>query len=290
MKKLFNYAGFDIGGTHTNYYIENEDKKLIDHGFRDGLNFSSTNKDEIFDFLEQLFQDVLIEDNDYKVYCAVAGLVDAHLKKELKSRFTSDQFEVSFDDDISLFLEQLPENKNNAFMILGTGSILVIKNSKNQIYKIGGWGREFDSFNAAYSFGQAFIRDLIVDIETSSKRFTGLNETLLSEKSIRKLLFMKSNYREIAGYANYLILLCENGNKHALKIFNDVFVKLEHRIDRIKKSDCEMLYLYGGLLKNSYFNSRFIKLLSEYKLDYKLIDTAAEKVACQIARRNANAS
>ena len=83
------FAGFDIGGTHTRFFIQHQNGDVISSGKRDGLNYASVSRDDFITFIKTLFSDVLEASSAYTIVCGVAGLVNKSDVEFLSNEFSN---------------------------------------------------------------------------------------------------------------------------------------------------------------------------------------------------------
>ena len=212
---------------------------------------------------------------------AGAGRVeDAELLKSALIEFAAGEGiildKITVVSDARIALEGAFSGKPGCIIISGTGSILYWKDEKNNIHRIGGFGRLIGDEGSGYSIGRKGLM-------TTAKELDGRREKTLITQLLKKEFttltseaLINSVYKEdfdIASVARIVIKAAESGDETANHILNNEADGLLLHIEAIKnKTSLKRIRiaLIGSLIDNENFYSNLLK--KKIKENYKYVE------------------
>ena len=169
------------------------------------------------------------------------------------------------ESDARIALEGAFTGKPGAILIAGTGSIILGKDNKGNIHRVGGFGRKIGDEGSGYNLGRK-------GLNAASKQFDGRTTFTLISKYLKEKFNIDSaetiiteiykNNFDIASIAPLVISAAENNDEAALKIISDEVDELLLHISAMKQklslSRLNLTFI-GGLINNDNFYSKKLK-------------------------------
>lgn len=280
MKKIL--FGIDGGGSNTKLLITDFGLNKLAESSGGATNFNRTGYEEAVLNVENLIEPFLAEYDDADI-TLVIGTAGAGRKTDaeqfeayLKESITNvNMLKVVSDAEITL--KGAYENEDGAILIAGTGSILYYK-LKNQIGRVGGFGRLIGDEGSGYSIGRKGINLLskMLDGRIEKSLLADLAREKFGIDSPESLItkIYKENF-DIPFFAEIVIKAAENEDSHSQKIIevetNELVVHLKAVIinEGLKEIN---LVLTGGLVsENNFFKSTLIRKIERDLRQVKIV-------------------
>lgn len=215
----------DGGGTKTEFVLFREDGMIIHRLSLAGSNPNSVGMAAAKSVLKHGIDRMsAICDN---IYCAFAGIAGAsagnnaaELAEYVKKEYKDLKFFV--DSDVRNLVESIRINEPFISAILGTGSVVCVKNG-SKIEKFGGFGYMFDTAGSGFDYGRDAVK-LALEQESGFAPETRLTE-LIHEKlgggALEKLgKFYSSGKEFTASFAPLVFEAFKEGDKSAAEIID----------------------------------------------------------------------
>lgn len=275
-------AGIDGGGTKTHCCITDSEANLIDQFFGSASNFQIIGIDNavknITGLIENSCKKTAINYDDLAAVLIGTAGAGRRPDAEKLERALIDYFnlkEISFnkffvESDARIALEGAFSGRPGLILISGTGSIIFGKDSNENIYRAGGFGRFIGDEGSGYSIG----RNALI---SAAKEFDGRDSETLITKILSEKFNIKSaeilirevyqNNFDIASAATAVLEAAEQNDAAALKIIDkesdELLLHISAMIKKIDKPDLE-ISLMGGLLKEkNFFSKKLIEKIIE---------------------------
>ncbi|KAF0149743.1 MAG: putative N-acetylglucosamine kinase [Ignavibacteria bacterium] len=184
--------------------------------------------------------------------------------------FTFNKFNV--DSDARIALEGAFSGKAGSLLIAGTGSIIFGKDSKGQIYRVGGFGRLLGDEGSGNTIGKRGLNQVAKDLDGRGEK-TELTKLLKKhfgiEDAQQLITEVYRNNFDMAAFAPKVIEAAKNGDAAATKILEDESDELVLHV----KSICRMigeeamkLCLVGGTITTENYYAEMFKRKIETQL------------------------
>lgn len=172
--------------------------------------------------------------------------------------------------DAIISLEAAFEGGEGSILISGTGSIMMSKDRKGNVFRVGGFGRLIGDEGSGYSIGRKGLKAV-------SKFFDGRGDTTLISKLIANHFkitsideFMDRLYKDnldIASVAQHVIYASKKGDLISMRIINEeineLLLHIKAMLKKMETTELEIVLLGGILSKENYFTEKFKKKISE---------------------------
>lgn len=273
------YIGVDGGGTKTQCILADENLRII----KSAVGLASNPLVVGFKVSAQRLLSLIkkVKGNKKVEFCVI-GIAGAGRKnhsglllKEIKKVSASYNFvlpPLKILPDIEIALEGAFNSKPGAILIAGTGSVLYLKDSNNNIIRIGGYGRLIGDEGSGYSIGRKAIASISKSLDSRlpltnlSKHFSkkyGIDDT----NSL--ITLVNSNDFNIAELAKIVINLASKKDKECIQILDEEVSELILHIKALTKkikTDKINLSFSGNLLSSSNYYSK--KLQQELRKQF----------------------
>lgn len=270
--------GIDGGGTKTHAILADETGKVILESFGGPSNFLMLGTEVVSNTIYNLILQTLTEANTSisELSTILLGTTGAgrrtdaeRLENDFNSYLQNKEVKnVKFfvESDARIALEGAFSGKAGSILIAGTGSIMFGKDSSDNVYRVGGFGRFIGDEGSGYSIGKK-------GLVAASKCFDGRGrETLLKQllhercniESTDLLIteIYKNNF-DIASFAPVVLEAASKGDPVSVSIVEEESSELVLHIKamRIKISDRPFyLSLIGGILSSeNILSQKFIE-------------------------------
>jgi len=153
-------------------------------------------------------------------------------------------------------------------LILGTGSVVLLRRNDGHLLRGGGWGRLIGDDGSGYSLGRAGLHAVASAIDSAEQ--TLLRTLVASEFGIRdKSHLIQRVYREgwpLQSAADVVLTAAEAGDETALSVVRENVDALADQVARLASragTDIERRYaLFGGLITNEWYSCKVEQALS----------------------------
>ena len=266
------YLGIDGGATKTSAVALDPDKRVVAEGTGKPSNFQIIGIEQasinILETLESLLADLNVEFSQIKSMClalAGSGRKDDAERMRLgfisileKRKYTAP--EVRVESDAVAALEGAFGGKPGMILIGGTGSILMAKDDRGNMHRVGGWGRFVGDEGSGYTLGRSCLAAVAKEFDGRGrhtmmtqllKAGTGIED---SESLIRDVY---QRHFDIASAAPFVIEAAEKGDEVARIIIMENIDELAAHVSAIvnKLNKWLPLVLVGGILSSDNFFS-----------------------------------
>ena len=284
------FIGIDGGGTKTKAALVDENLNVIIEGIGGPSNFLVFNIDDvamsIIELLSQITNDANISLNDiHSVLIGTAGagrrddakrLEDAVFNKAKEKNLVISNFRVESDGRIAL--EGAFSGKPGSILIAGTGSFMFGKDSRENLHRVGGFGRILGDEGSGYKIGRIGLSEV-------AKSFDNRNDgTLLTQlvkeefnisDSIQLINEVYKNNFDIPKVAPLVIKAAEKNDKICKEILDtEVDGLVGHILSMKEKINEEKLSvsLVGGTITTDNFFAHLFQAKAKEIPNVKIID------------------
>ena len=291
------YLGIDGGGTKTTAAVCNEKGEIICRATGKTLNFYSVGMEICRENLQSLMAE--IENscgvNSFKavvIGCsALDSKADARTVEALCGGIINSP-DIYMDSDAYVALKAA---RDGCVAICGTGSMEISEKSNGEIVVTGGWGHIIGDEGSAYSISISALKKCceFVDSNVSSpllERAKAFFQVDDFRKAIDYIYSLNTNKADIAKFSAEVDALARENCPQAAEIIKEEAVKYSKTVASLlsQSDDCKILYLYGGVFKNSsLFREEFSKSIvnSFPNITIKLLTISAEEGALRVAMK-----
>lgn len=203
-------------------------------------------------------------------------LNNAIIKESNRRKIKLPEFKIT--SDIEIAHEAVFNGKEGAILIIGTGSILYLKNKNSDSLIVGGNGRLIGDEGSGYSIGQKGLRAAIKSFDGRNDK-TILTDILKKEFSINNrdelISNLYNNKIEIQNFAPFVIKAAELNDKISLSILEEESNEIILHINAAKNifPNGFNLCLVGSLISTNNFYSKLIKdKIKKHFSDIKIIN------------------
>ena len=291
------YLGIDGGGTKTTAAVCNEKGEIICRATGKTLNFYSVGMEICRENLQSLMTE--IENscgvNSFKavvIGCsALDSKADAPTVEALCGGIINSP-DIYMDSDAYVALKAA---RDGCVAICGTGSMAISEKSNGEIVVTGGWGHIIGDEGSAYSISISALKKCceFVDSNVSSpllERAKAFFQVDDFRKAIDYIYSLNTNKADIAKFSAEVDALARENCPQAAEIIKEEAQKYSKTVASLlsQLDDCKILYLYGGVFKNSsLFREEFSKSIvnSFPNITIKLLTISAEEGALRVAMK-----
>jgi N-acetylglucosamine kinase-like BadF-type ATPase len=270
------FIGIDGGGTKTKASLINENLGVISEGIGGPSNFLVFDINEVANSLVQLVLDVCEKGNIEieKVKSILLGTAgagrkdDAERLENVVRKIAAEKnvkiniFKV--ESDARIALEGAFSGKPGSILIAGTGSIMFGKDSKENVHRVGGFGRILGDEGSGFKIGLAGLSAIA---KAFDKRNSGtlLTELIKNEFNINDSVQLinevyKNNF-DIPKIAPLVIKAAEENDKICKEIIDSQIDELvEHIIamkPKINEETLSVSLIGGTITTDNYFATLF---------------------------------
>jgi N-acetylglucosamine kinase-like BadF-type ATPase len=269
MKKF--YLGIDAGGTSYDVIAVNTFNKILFKCHKEALHINNVGPENFSNHISDTIKSILKQRKYKLTNCKgiCIGVAGARFKKDRKiiRKFLQNLLGINnliIETDTEIARYGAFGGEDGILLICGTGSILFGK-IKNELYRIGGWGKILGDEGSGYKIGLEALK--ILTKEFDSKIFTSrLAKNLLLKYSITNKNILDKIYRQnfnIQSIAPLVIELAGKKDKDSLGIIKNAsselskLIEIFFKLTKIKKVN---LALSGSLVeKNKFFSDNLKK-------------------------------
>jgi glucosamine kinase len=166
-----------------------------------------------------------------------------------------DRLRISIETDARIALEGAFDGGPGIVVIAGTGSTVIVKNTRGEVRLMGGWGRILGDEGSGYFLGREALRAMLQACDSGSE-FGPLEQSVSAETGLRtRDQIIGAVYRgkfDIPSIAPQVLRAAERGDQHALAILRTGASLLAGRIagavDSVKWNDDPGVVFVGGLI------------------------------------------
>lgn len=276
------FIGIDGGGTKTKSILADDNLRILQTIEGDAANPLTAGFEKSAQTIIGLIKKISHKKKIAFITAGIAGTGRELHKKKLKQEIIkqAERQEIALNNfeivtDAQAAIEGAFSGKAGIILIAGTGSILLGKDSEDNFFRVGGYGKLIGDEGSGYSIGR---KGLSVATKAIDKRITNTILPGLIDKKFnacsRDELITKiySDNFDIASAAPLVIEAARSGDKHALKILEEESAALIEHINaaiKLLKAKEINLCLSGGLLSNKNFYSTMLK--NKIKNDFKSV-------------------
>lgn len=272
--------GIDGGGTKTSALVSGFDGELLSSSEVGASNYLIVGLEKSCERIFNLIFDVLKKADSTlnEVSIIIIGLAGAGRQKDKKLilnklKQIASKNKLKFPrciilSDAQIALEGAFSSKSGAILIAGTGSILFEKNTKQNINRVGGWGRVLGDEGSGFSIGQKGISAILKSIDGRGAK-TKLSK-IASEKfgwiNSEKIIFdVYKNSFDVASFAPIVFESAKSGDVVSKNILNKTADELVEHLRPIAQKKIK-LALVGSIFKNSNYLKNLVvkKIRSSY--------------------------
>lgn len=262
------FIGIDGGGTKSTCVVTDYNLHVIFKAYGGPTNFLTGNPDEaaenIFDLICKIKNELIVNDEDIASVCigsAGAGREEditfiTQKFNEIKIREKCNIKNIHVVSDVMIALEGAFRGNAGIVLIAGTGSICYGKNSKGEIFRVGGMGKILGDEGSGYSLGNKGLRIALRSYDGRCLAKNLMNEIFSFMSAESSADVIKKVYKEnfsIASIAEVILAVAEKGDEAALNILHEeseeLLMHLHAILPRLNESD-NKLVLSGSLLAN----------------------------------------
>lgn len=270
------FIGIDGGGTKTHCIIADKNKSPLYECWGGPANFLMLGTETVSATIVGLIKECIdrVKINQNQIDTVLAGVTGAGrrsdaeiLEKGFAEYSANNNLHIkhfAVESDARIALEGAFSGREGCILIAGTGSILFGKDSKERIYRVGGFGRFIGDEGSGFMIGK-------MGLAAAAKHYDGRGEpTLLTNQLFTQ--FKISNpedlinriYRQnfdLASFAPVVIQCAEQGDKIAGEILqwnvNELLAHLRAIKKKIIAARLKVAFI-GGLIANDTFFSRLL--------------------------------
>ncbi len=291
------YLGIDGGGTKTTAVLSDVNGEIIRMKKYGAGNISVLGKEKITLLLHDILNSLLENDAAEKVRWATfafagAGRVE---EKEAAKNIISELGIKNFTilTDAELLFYSVHGEGHGILISSGTGSICIVRNNKNELEQLGGWGYLLGDEGSGFDVGRNAIRAAI-DMDDKAMPSSQLTRKLLSfyqiqhpKELITKVYQTSNPQRFIASCAQLVCEQASQGESTAKKVIHsaaDALFRLCLRgIERMDTMPPYKIALAGGVLyENSPVVKDFKKKVELKQLNFHYINQQIEPAAAGV--------
>ncbi len=281
------YIGIDGGGTKTKCVLTDDQLRIIASAQAGPTNPLAVGINKSSEILFGLIQKVLRKANGFPISTVVIGLAGAGRKKHCeeievrlarlsrKKKILLNRVKVL--SDIEIALEGAFAGEPGIILVAGTGSIVLGKDKRGNLFRVGGFGKIIGDEGSGYSIGRKGLQSV-------AKEFDGRGDkTILTDIARKKYAInnsddlitkVHSSDFDVAGFAKYVIDAAQLGDKISRGILSHesdeliCYVETLNKKIRPKKIN---LSLSGGLLSSrNYYSNLLCRKIKESFREFQI--------------------
>lgn len=277
---MYYFVGIDGGGTKTRSILSDENLKIIKVAEAGPTNPHIVGFKKSAETIAELILKLCRKHKEVYIVAGISGagrnFEAEKLKKKIKSNLNSSNINVRdlrIVSDAQIALEGAIPNKPGMLLIAGTGSILIYKDIKGNINRIGGYGRLIGDEGSGYSIGR---KGLAIAAKSFDKRMTKnmLPDIIKKELNVsgkdQFILKVYSAGFDIASIAPIVIRAAQKGDHVSRKILDEEAGELADHIrtaaENFNPAKINLCF-YGGLISERNYYSDLLrkKIKSRFK-------------------------
>ncbi len=258
--------GIDGGGGHTSFVLYDEKEGILNSVKIDSpSNYHLVGLDEVKRIFEEGIKRVSNGSDFDTIGAGLSGVdrsSDKKLISEVFEKIGVKNFTISNDGIAALWGAT---GGIGILMVSGTGSIVVGRNPKGEIYRAGGWGYMFDEYCSGFWFSNRAAMAAL-NYRDGLGPFTTLESALVDFYGIKEIddivyiYYSDFDKSKIASAANIVLREAQKGDEVSMRI---VKVGIENALNMIsavaRKCGFEKEFAFsyvGGLFNSEYFFKR----------------------------------
>ena len=267
-------VGIDGGGSHTSFVLYDEKVGILNSiEINSPSNYHLVGLKEVKKIFEEGIKRVTGSSYFDTIGAGLSGVdrsTDKRVISEIFKEIGVKDFAISNDGIAALWGATVGIG---ILMALGTGSIVVGRNSKDEIYRVGGWGYMFDEYCSGFWFSNRAAmaalnyRDGLgpfTTLESALVNFYGIKEI----KDIVYLYYSDFDKAKIASAVEVVLEEAQKGDEISMKIVKNGIEKAMEMIDTVRRK-CRFTNKFafsytGGLFKSKYFLKRIKRSFEAY--------------------------
>lgn len=299
------YIGIDAGGTKSKCILVDEDLNIVAENIDGNGAFLiygiETVAERFHNSIIECVNNAKIEINDIEAVsfgCAGAGgEANANKFKEGFINYSESKGikykNVFVTSDAIIALEGAFSGKSGAILIAGTGSILLAKDEKNVISRIGGAGRLIGDEGSGFRIGKQAFNAAIHYFDGRGPA-TSITDFLNKEFDINDIdsLIYKVYTEKLcpSTIAPFVLKEAEKGDERSIRIVEEEAVGLAKHVEIIQQKSRVKLRVsfMGGLLNSSYYSNLVKRLINLFAPGTEIIqpENSPEMGAVIFAKNN----
>ncbi len=267
-------VGLDGGGTKTKCVFADESGKAILNLAGEPSNFLSIGKEKTASNISSLIESGLTKLNSsfQEISMMVAGISGAgrkfhadSLRESLLKKFPENFTNIHVESDARVALEGALAGKAGAILIAGTGSVIFAKDSKENIFRAGGFGRLIGDEGSGYSIGintLNLISKMIDGRTTEGKLLKKFQVIFHIENSDDLISLVYNPGFDVASIAMFTIKSADEGINEAKNLLDEEAIELVKLVSVISNKvnlSPLRLSLIGSLIENKNYYSLVLK-------------------------------
>jgi N-acetylglucosamine kinase-like BadF-type ATPase len=291
------YLGIDGGGTKTTGVLSDCKGEIL-RTKKTGPGNVSVLGEEIFTkHLKEIVYGLLGDEAVSRVKWATFGFAGAGREqekrrvKEIISGLGIEKFSLLTDAELLYY--SIHGNSQGILIVAGTGSVCIIRNNKNELEQLGGWGYLLGDEGSGYDLGRQAIREAL-NADERGKKPSKLTCKLLSfyqvehPKDLITRVYSSSNHQQlIASSAGLVCELALKGERNAKRIVTTAASALlelsKLGIERLDTNPPYKIALSGGILyEDSPVVSEFKNKADKIKLDFEYVGQCLQPAAAGV--------
>ena len=292
------YLGIDGGGTKTEFVLEDESGICVNRVIEDGCNPNNVGIEKTKFILKNGIMKICegIDCSSVAIYAGIAGCKSGDYDKDIQDLFNEFHFaKVGVGSDNDSIIAAGLGDEEGISVILGTG-ICAYAVTKNESYRISGWGYLFDNGGSSYHIGRDAISSVFSYYDGSGKNtsLVGRIEELAGctgTEMLKKLY--NGGSKLIASYAIAVFEEAEKGDEVAESILKKNFDEIARIIRAALKHFSHWkirvpVVLAGGITKQPHIFDRLKDSMGkeEEKCDWNILSNNPVEGAIKLARKS----
>jgi len=273
------FIGIDGGGTHSTAVACRADGRIAAAVSGGGLNFLNDGipavRERLMDMVARLQS--ACSDAEVAEVCIGSAALDAPADDSVLNAFSGgllQKDQLDFQSDAYAALMGLTQGEAGVIVICGTGSMLLMADSKGRQIVSGGWGYLLSDAGSGFTLAREALLSVIAH-EDGVGPATALTGDALAffaadtpRRIIDRVYAPDFSPDQLAGFARHVVARAEEGEETALSILSRNMKRLAALACRLTDRDpaVKLVGLYGGIFQHSELARR---LFSEAVLNEK---------------------
>lgn len=255
--------GIDGGGTHSTAVAAYPDGRIAAVAHGGGLNFYNIGVDPVRRNLEQMVSELCGKaDDEAEKICVGMSALDAPADENTLGLFTTGTIrpgQLDLQSDAYVALMGFALGQPGVIVICGTGSMLVMMDAEGRQHVSGGWGYLLNDAGSGYTLAREGLLAVIEQAEGLGEPTQLMGDALeffgteTPRGLIDKIYDPECTPDKIAGFARYVLMRAEEGEKCALAILKRNMHRLARHAAKMTESvpEAKRVGLYGGIFAHS---------------------------------------
>ena len=264
------FIGIDAGGTSTRlaYRYGLNEKTLFEEyaGInveRDGISTAITS-------LTQMIREACLADRKIGELFLCAGMAGAgrladrkEINKHLSANLSIPETAISIHSDAEIAYRAAHSTSSGILIIVGTGSIVLAKDTKGREIRVGGWGYLLGDEAGGYALGRAGLAAAADSFDHGPQtRITALieaNQGIVDGDGLITYTYNKNT--RLQKIAPLVLQAAEEGDSVALQIIETQMAALTARLSWLLTRHTQVnpnVVIFGGISKNDFY-TRLLK-------------------------------